>query len=96
MNCIITNSTDVGTFTITNTRPYFTVVTLLTQENIKLLQQIDSGLKRTIEQISNKRFKICVYQGSDFYNISMNSWLHDNGIEIYSTHNEEKSVIASI
>ena len=28
------------------------------------------------------------------YNRSMKPWLHDNDIEIYSTHNEGKSVVA--
>lgn len=39
---------------------------------------------------------ICVDQVSEFYNRSMNSWLLDNEIEIYSTHNEGKFVIASV
>ena len=30
----------------------------------------------------------------EFYNRSMNSWLQDNDIEIYSTYNKEKSVVA--
>ena len=29
-----------------------------------------------------------------FYNRSMKSWLQDNDIEIYSTHNKRKSVVA--
>ena len=33
-------------------------------------------------------------QGSDFYNNSFKKWLQDNGIVIYSTHNEGKSVAA--
>ena len=31
---------------------------------------------------------------SDFYNKSFKIWLEDNGIELYSTYNEEKSVVA--
>ena len=31
---------------------------------------------------------------SQFYNRRIKSWLQDNDIEMYSTHNEEKSVIA--
>ena len=30
----------------------------------------------------------------EFYNRSMNSWLQDNDIEMYSTYNKEKSVVA--
>ena len=33
-------------------------------------------------------------KGSEYYNRSMKSWLQDNDIEIYSTHNEEKPVVA--
>ena len=32
--------------------------------------------------------------GSEFYDRSMKSFLQNNGIEIYSTHNEGKSVAA--
>ena len=46
--CIITNSTGVGRFAITDTKLYVPVVTLSTQENAKLLQQLKSGFKRTI------------------------------------------------
>ena len=34
--------------------------------------------------------------GSKFYNRSMKSWLEQNAIEIYSTHNKGKSVFAEI
>ena len=46
--CIITNSTDAGRFTITETKIYVPVVTLSTQENTRLLQQLKSGFKRVI------------------------------------------------
>ena len=36
------------TFTITNTKLYVPVVTLPTQDNIKQLQQLESGFKRTV------------------------------------------------
>ena len=36
------------TFTITNTKPYVPVVTLSTQDNSKLREQLKSGFKRTI------------------------------------------------
>ena len=32
-------------------------------------------------------------KGSQFYNRRIKSWLQDSDIEMYSTHNEEKSVI---
>ena len=37
------------TFGITDTNIYVMVVTLLTQDNTKLLQQLKSGIKRTIK-----------------------------------------------
>ena len=46
--CVITNSTGAGRFEITDTRLYVPVVTLSTQENTKLLQQLKSGFKRVI------------------------------------------------
>ena len=33
-------------------------------------------------------------KGSEFYNRSMKSWQEKNDIEMYSTHNEGKSVVA--
>ena len=38
--------------------------------------------------------KIWVDKGSEFYNNSFKKWLKDNDIEIYSIHNEGKSVAA--
>ena len=46
--CVITNSTGVGTFAITDTKLYVPVVTLSTQDNEKLLEQLKSGFKRVI------------------------------------------------
>ena len=46
--CVITNSGGDGTFAITDARLYVPVVTLSTQENAKLLQQLKSGFKRVI------------------------------------------------
>ena len=46
--CVITDSNGAGTFEITDTKLYVSVVTLSTQENTKLHQQIKSGVKRVI------------------------------------------------
>ena len=35
-----------------------------------------------------------VDKGSEFYNNSFKKWLKDNNIEMYSIHNERKSVVA--
>ena len=46
--CVITNSTGAGRFKKTNTKLYVSVVILSTQDNAKLLQQLKSGFKKTI------------------------------------------------
>ena len=47
-DCVITNSTGEGKFAITETKLYVPVVTLLTKDNAKLLQQLKSGFKKTV------------------------------------------------
>ena len=46
--CVITDSNGAGTIKISNTKLYVPVVTLSTEENAKLLQQLKSGFKRVI------------------------------------------------
>ena len=43
---------------------------------------------------NRKPNKIWVDKGSAFYTTSVKSWLEKNSIEMYSSHNERKSVIA--
>ena len=47
-DCVITNSTGEGKFPITETNLYVPVVTLSRKDNAKLLHQLKSGFKRTI------------------------------------------------
>ena len=47
-NCVITDFTGEGKFKITEAKLYIPVVTLSTQDNIKLLQQLKSNFKRKI------------------------------------------------
>ena len=47
-DCVINNSTGEGKCKITETILYLPLVTLSTQDNAKLLQQLKSGFKRTI------------------------------------------------
>ena len=49
--------------------------------------------QRILDDSNHKRNKIWVVKGSEFYNRSMKSWLKKNNIEMYSTHNEAKSVV---
>ena len=46
--CVITNSTGARRFAVTDTKNYVPVVTLSTQGNAKLLQQLKSGFKKAI------------------------------------------------
>ena len=48
LTCVIVNSTSEGRFTITVTKIFVLVVTASTQDNTKLLQQLKSGFRRTI------------------------------------------------
>ena len=41
-----------------------------------------------------KPIKIWTDQGSEYYKTHFKKWLKDNNIEMYSTHNEGKSVVA--
>ena len=50
ITCVITNFTGEGRLTITDTKLFVLVVTLSTQDNAKLLQQLKSGFRRTINQ----------------------------------------------
>ena len=47
-----------------------------------------------LKESNRKPNKIWVDKGSEFYNNSFIKWLKDNYIEMYSTNNEGKSVIA--
>ena len=45
---VLSNDTKATTFAKIDTKLYFPVVTLSTQDNVKLLEQLKSGFKRTI------------------------------------------------
>ena len=47
-----------------------------------------------LKKPNHKPNKIWVDKGSEFCNNSFKKWLKDNDIEMYSTNNEGKSVIA--
>ena len=69
---------------------YAWVVPLKDKKGVSIVNAFQSILKKS----NRKPNKIWVDKGSDFYNRSMKSWLEKNDIEMYSTHNEEKSVVA--
>ena len=55
---------------------------------------ITNAFQKILDESNRKPNKIWVDKGSEFYNRSMKSWLAKNDIEICSTHNEGKSVVA--
>ena len=55
---------------------------------------IVNAFKKKSDGSKRKPNKIWVDKGSEFYNRSMKSLLQDNNVVMYSTHNEENSVVA--
>ena len=57
---------------------------------------IVNAFNKIIKQSSRKPNKIWEDQGGEFYNNVFEKWLSDNDINMYSTYNEGKSVVAEI
>ena len=55
---------------------------------------IANAFQGILDSSKRKPNKIWVQQGSEFYNNVFKKWLKDNDIEMYSTHNEGKSIVA--
>ena len=55
---------------------------------------IVEGFQNMLNKSKRKSNKIWVDHGSEFYNNKFKIFLKDNDIEMYSTHNEGKSVVA--
>ena len=55
---------------------------------------ITKAFQKILKESNRKPNKIWVDKGSEFYNSSFKKWLKDNDIEMYSIHNEGKSVVA--
>ena len=51
-------------------------------------------IQKILKEYYRKPNKIWVDKGSEFYNTFIKKWLKNNDIEMYSIHNEGKSVIA--
>ena len=60
----------------------------------KKVISIVNAFNKIIKQSGRKSNKIWVDQGSEFYNNVFKKWLSDNDINMYSTYNEGKSVVA--
>ena len=55
---------------------------------------IVNAFQKILKESNRKPNKIWVDKKSEFYNNSFKKWLKDNNSEMYSTHNEGKSVVA--
>ena len=55
---------------------------------------IANAFNKIIKQSNRKPNKIWVDQGGEFYNTVFKKWLSDNDINMYSTYNEGKAVVA--
>ena len=72
-------------------RKYAWVVLLKDKKGLSIV----NAFQKILEDSNNRNpNKIWVDKGSEFYKNSFRKWLQDNDIEMYSTHSEEKPVIA--
>ena len=69
---------------------YAWVVPLKDKKGVSIVHAFQKILKES----NQKPTKIWVDKGSEFYNNSFKKRLKDNDIEMYSIHNEGKSVVA--
>ena len=69
---------------------YAFVIPLKDKKGISIV----NAFNKIIKQSNRKPNKIWVDQGGEFYNNVFEKWLSDNDINMYSTYNEGKSVIA--
>ena len=69
---------------------YSWVVTLKDKKGVTIV----NAFQKVLDRSNRKPNEIWVDKGSDFYNNSFIKWLKDNDIEMYSTCNQGKSVVA--
>ena len=69
---------------------YAWVIPLKDEKGIK----ITNAFQKILKESNRKPNKIWVDKVSEFYNRSMKSWLEKSAVEMNSTHNEGKSVVA--
>ena len=69
---------------------YAFVIPLKDKKGISIV----NAFNKIIKQSNRKPNKIWIDQGGEFYNNVFEKWLSDNDINMHSTHNEGKSVVA--
>ena len=94
--CIISSATWETKFKITETKLYVPVVTLSTQDNAKLLQQLKSGFKRTISW-NKYESNIKTFAQARYLNYLINpSFQGVNRLFVFSFENKKDSTSHSI
>ena len=71
-------------------RKYAWVVPLKDKKGVS----IANAFQKILKELARKPHKIWVDKGSEFYNSHFKKWLKDDSIEMYSKHNDWKSVVA--
>ena len=69
---------------------YAWVVLLKDKKDVSIV----NAFQKVLDKIEQKQNKIWVDKGNKFYNSSFKKWLKDNDIEMYSIHDDGKSVVA--
>ena len=69
---------------------YAWVVSLKDKKGVSIV----NAFQKILDDSTRKPNKAWVDKRSEFYNSSVKKWLKDNDIEMYSIHNEGKSVVA--
>ena len=69
---------------------YAWVVPLKDKKGVSIVD----AFQKILDDSNRKPNKIWVDKGSEFYNSSFRKWLKDNDMEMYSIHNDGKSVVA--
>ena len=90
---MLSSNTKTRTFAITDTKRYVPVVTLSTQDNAKLLEQLKSGFKRTINW-SKYESKLSVQTPNPYLDFLINpSFQGVNRLFVLSFENEEDRTV---
>ena len=87
-DCVISSATGETKFVITETKLYVPIVSLSTQDNAKLLQQLKSGFKRTINW-NKYESSVKTFAQNRYLNYSINpSFQGVNRLFVLSFENE--------
>ena len=62
--------------------------------SIALIDKTGNNIFRAFDTIPKRKpSRLWVDRGGEFYNRTLDLWIEDNGIERYSTYNEEKAMV---